>query len=157
MKYIFTALLATFLFGAHTASAAEAVALTVTYKVAPGTGPQIGELGLSQKEVFDIAKTALENKGWKVVSSTSDAMGGAEARIDINATQNVGGGSIFGFAVSLGMFGISNGTSAVTNGKRVAFNYGNVLVSYGGNYGFALQNTRNEVAASINRWIASTF
>lgn len=157
MKLVFPAVFAAILLASSTTYAANPIALTVTYKVAPGSGPQVGELGLGQKEVFEIAKSALENKGWKVVRSPSDAAGGVEAKIDINAVQNAGGGSAVGFAVAIGMFGVSNGTSSAAKVKRVAFNYSNTLVSYGGSYDFAVQNTRKDVATSIKQWIASTF
>lgn len=157
MKNIFLAAFAVFLIGSSSAYAADPIALTVTYKVVPGSGSQVEELGLGQKEVFEIAKSALENKGWKVVRSPSEAAGGLEAKIDINVVQNVRGGSTFGFAVAIGMFGVSNGTSAVSNAKQVAFNYTSGLVSYGGSYNFSVQNTRRGVARTIEEWIAFTF
>lgn len=157
MKYILVAFLAAISFGVKTAGAADAIALTVWYNVLPGSGPQVEALRLGQKEIFDIARTALEAKGWKVVRSPKAALGGAEVKLDINVVQNAGGGGNVGFAVALGMYGVSNGTSKVSNTKRVAFNYSSALVSYGGSYDFAVENTRKDVASQITQWISSSF
>lgn len=158
MKVVIAAF-AALIIGSSSAYAADPIALTVTYKVVTASGPQVGELGLGQKEVFEMARSALENKGWKVVRSPSKVAGGVEAKIDIivNATQNAGGESTVGFAVAIGMFGVSNGTSAVSNVKRVAFQYSSTLVNYVGSYDVSVQNTRKDVATSIKQWIASTF
>ncbi len=137
---------------------AASIVLTVSSKVAPGSGNQTGSLRLSQSEIFNIAKEALEAKGHRIVSSPNDATEGIEAKIDVHVVQNAQSATSTGFAVSVGMFGISNGNAnAKKDIKRVAFNYSSALVSYGGAYDFAVRNTRRDVATYIRGWIADIF
>lgn len=158
MKLIKFALFSAFSIISHQAIASGNIALTVSYGIPSTSGPQVHELQIGKKEIYEIAKSSLEAKGWKIVESPKDALGGVEARINVNAIQNVGGGgSVFGFAVSLGMNGVSNGTSAVSDTKRVAFSYWSILVSCGGEYNFTKQCMRNGITNGVTQWVAETF
>jgi hypothetical protein len=155
MKYFVAVLVLLLSLAARTAGAADTIALTATYKVPTGSGSGVQELGLSQRSLFQLAKKSLESKGWKVVPSAALAGDGLEALIQVTAVQNASGSDSNGYAVGIGLFGVSNGTSDASNGKRLAFAYGNSLIAYGGPS--AARNTRLNVAATIEEFLAETF